>query len=464
MTDQTILIVDDEADTRALFARMLNKNYNVLLAESVEEASATLKTSSVDLVLTDLVMPKQDGLALVNIVQQDYPTVPVIVISGNATFAKVVEAIKMGAADFIEKPVDSDILLMKISKALEFSETKQEVKRLKNLFIQDFDTSSVVAKSPEIERVLKRIQKVAHLDATVLLTGETGVGKDLFARLIVANSERKHKKFVAVNCGSIPETLLESMLFGHKKGAFTSAIRDQIGYFEEANGGTIFLDEISETSLTFQTKLLRVIEDKTIRKVGDIIDIPLNIRILTATNKDLKEEIKEGTFRKDLYYRLNVIEIHIPPLRERLDDIEALALHFMEGYAQEYKKPLKGIARETMDILLKQYWKGNVRELKHAIEYAVIMTTHDILLPADLPAQLFTDTETGEEAATGYLDLDYANAKAVFEKRFIDHLLTKTNGDVFKASRLSNMTRQNLHKKINRYHFDTGFYRARKGS
>jgi len=463
MPEKTLLIVDDDPDARQLFTRILAKHYIIHTADSVDQAIKILSTNPVDIVLTDLVMPQKDGIALIQILQDDFNAIPAVVISGNATFSKVVEAMQKGAIDFIEKPIDSEILLVKIQKALEFADTKIEIKRLKNLYIPDLDLTGIIAKSPEIENVLLRLQKIASVDTSVLITGETGVGKDLFASLIMKNSERKNKKYVAVNCGSIPETLLESMLFGHKKGAFTSAYRDSIGYFEEANGGTIFLDEISETSLSFQIKLLRVLENKTIRKVGDSLDIPINVRILSATNKDLKTEIADGRFREDLYYRLNVIEVYIPPLRERLADIEVLSLHFMKEFADKLKKPLRKIDRPTMDTLLKQYWKGNVRELRNVIEHAVVMATHDTLLPDDLPQYLSSDsgsTSTSGSESVEYQGLDYTQAKEHFERNFFEHLLTLTRGDVFKAARLCNMTRQNLHKKINKYHIDADNYRS----
>ena len=468
MINKTILLVDDEPEAREMLQRFLRKFYtNVITVDSVDNALKAINQSSIDLVLTDLVMPKRDGLELLEIITNDYPQTPVIVISGNATFTKVVEAMHKGAADFIEKPiVDPQILSVIINKALEDSNTKQEIKRLKSLLIPDFDASSVIAKSLVIEKVMKKLKRIAHVDATVLLTGETGVGKDLFAQVIVANSERKNRKFVAVNCGSIPETLLESTLFGHKKGAFTSAIRDQIGYFEEANGGTIFLDEITETTLAFQTKLLRVLENRIIRRVGDGFDIPINVRVITATNKNLADEVKNGNFREDLYYRLNVIQVDIPPLRERHEDIEILSEHFLKEFAGRYKKPLYRIEKTTMNILINQYWKGNVRELKNVIEHAVVMANHNTLLPEDLPVYLFAEDTIPILPVVEEIEIpdpeeniSFVKARDNFEKQYLVDLLTKTNGSISETVKLSKMTRQNLYLKFKKFGIEIDRFR-----
>jgi DNA-binding NtrC family response regulator len=451
---KTLLIVDDEPDVLEILNRKLKKRYHILTSDSVDGAISILQKNIIDLVITDLVMPHRDGLDLLNLVTSDYSHIPVVVISGNATLGMAVKAMQSGAMDFVEKPfVDLEVLFVVIDKALESNSYKLEVKRLQSLLNQDFDTSNVIGKSLSIQKAMEKVKRIANVDTTVLITGETGVGKDLFASLIVANSERKNKRFVAVNCGSIPETLLESMLFGHKKGAFTSAIKDQIGFFEEANRGTIFLDEITETTPSFQTQLLRVLENRTVRKIGDNYDIPIDVRVLTATNKDLLEEVKKGNFREDLYYRLNVIQLSIPPLRERPEDIELLAEHFMKEFAEKYKKALYKLAPKTKDILLKQYWKGNVRELKNVIEHAVVMSMHDALLPEDLPAYITmknTD-EVPTEQKTDYLDKSFSEAKDLFELNYIIHVLAKTNGDVSKAAEISGIKRQNLYEKFKKY-------------
>lgn len=462
MTDKSILIVDDEADVREIITRKLQKNYKTFTAESVDDAIKKISKNNIDVIITDLVMPQKDGLALLEYITKEHPHIPVIVISGNATLSMAVKAMQNGAVDFLEKPIeDLNILNVLIEKAIENNQNKQEIKRLKTLLQQDFDSGSVIGKSLAIQKVMEKVKRISNVETTVLICGETGVGKDLFASLIVANSERKNKRFVAVNCGSIPESLLESMLFGHKKGAFTSAFKDQIGYFEEANGGTIFLDEITETTPAFQTKLLRVLENRKVRKIGDNNDISIDVRVLTATNKNLAEEVQKGNFREDLFYRLNVIQINIPPLRERPEDVQVLTEHFIKELAQKYKKPLSRIAHETLDILLKQYWKGNVRELKNVIEHAVVMTVHDTLLPEDLPAYILA----GEKGSyqhnfmNEYFNLDFSQAKDLFEKRYIVQLLVKNKGDVSQASNQSGIKRQNLYEKFKKYNIDPDKFR-----
>ncbi|MCL2063875.1 MAG: sigma-54 dependent transcriptional regulator [Candidatus Cloacimonetes bacterium] len=460
---KTVLICDDEADVLEIFSRKLSKIYKIITVNSVDKALSILEKSHVDLVMSDLVMPQKTGLEFLDIIMKEYSHIPVIVISGNATLGMAVTAMQKGAADFIEKPVvDLNLLTLVINKALETVENKNEIKRLKSLLNQDFDSSKIIGNSLAIQKVMEKVRRIANVDTTVLITGETGVGKDLFTNLIVANSERKNKRFVAVNCGSIPETLLESTLFGHKKGSFTSAIKDQIGYFEEANGGTIFLDEITETTPAFQIKLLRVLENRVVRKIGDTHDIPINVRVLTATNKSLEEEVKKGTFREDLYYRLNVIQISIPPLRERPEDIQLLSEFFMKEFSEKYKKPLDRFDPKTLNILLKDNWKGNVRELRNVIEHAVVMATHDVILPEDLPAYIYSTQKNQdiEDIKKEFFEIEYSEAKELFEKRYIMNLLSKTKGDVSKASEMSGIKREFLYTRLKKYDIDIDYFRS----
>ena len=463
MENKNILIVDDDNDVLEILIRKLKQKYKVSTANSVDDALNLVKNTSIDLIITDLVMPQRNGLELLNEITINYHHIPVIVISGNATLSMAIEAMKNGAADFVEKPIiDLNLLEIIIDKTFEANDNKLEIKRLKTLLHEDFDAGKIIYQSLSIQKALEKVKKIASVDTTVLITGETGVGKDLFASTIVANSERKGKRFVTVNCGSIPESLLESMLFGHKKGSFTSAFKDQIGYFEEANGGTIFLDEITETTPAFQIKLLRVLENKIVRKIGDNHDVPINVRVLAATNRDLAEEVKNGNFREDLYYRLNVIQLYIPPLRERPEDIQIISEHFRAEFAEKNKKPLYKIAPKTLDILLKQSWKGNVRELKNVIEHAVVMAMHESILPEDLPAYINpgSQVENTPEFSNVYLDLEYPDAKEQFEKSYLVQLLKKTNGDVSKAAEVSQIKRQNLYEKFKKYDIDPDKYRC----
>jgi len=462
MENKTILIVDDEPDVLEILSRKLNKTYNIKTINSVDGAVKMLESEHFDLIITDLVMPQKDGLELLKAMSDDTKNIPVIVMSGNATLSMAVLAMQSGAMDFIEKPFENlTLITVKIEKVLESSANKMEVIRLQNIINDGFDVSDVIWQSLSIKKVIEKVKRIANVDTTVLITGETGAGKDMFASLIAKNSSRKDKRFVAVNCGSIPETLLESMLFGHKKGSFTSAVKDQIGFFEEANKGTIFLDEITETTASFQTKLLRVLENRTIRKLGDSYDVKIDVRVIAATNKDLADEVKKGNFREDLYYRLNVIQIKIPALRERIDDIEPLSEFFMKHFADKYKKQLYRITPQALAILLKQTWKGNIRELKNVIEHAVVMSMYDALLPEDLPAYLTLSKEevVPEVQKNEYFEMPFAEAKDLFELNYIINILVKTNGDVTHAADISGIKRQFLYEKFKKFDLDPKAFR-----
>ena len=311
-SEAKILIVDDESETRDIFKRQLQDDFYIDTAESVAIAIKKLEKFQYHIVMTDLVMPEADGISLLKTVKKRWPHIAVMVISGKATIEMAVEAMKLGAEDVIEKPVeDLELLKLMVRKILKHRWQAEELKRLKDKLAQNFESANFVGNSYLIQKILEKVKLIASLDTTVLITGETGVGKEMFADLIYKNSKRKEGKFVALNCGGLPENLLESMLFGHKKGSFTGAIKDKIGYFQEANNGTLFLDEIAETTPMFQIKLLRVLEKGVIRQVGGESDIDVNVRIIAATNKDLQKEIEAGNFREDLYYSLNVININM---------------------------------------------------------------------------------------------------------------------------------------------------------
>jgi DNA-binding NtrC family response regulator len=459
--DVKILIVDDEEETRDIFSRKLKKSYLTETADSVNNALLKIENSQFHLVITDLVMPEKNGLTLLSEIKERYPYLPVVVISGNATLSMVVKAMQMGAADFIEKPVeDLDLLKIIVDRVLTNQWNLNELKRLQDILNENFDRTILIGNSFLIQKLLDKVKRLALVDSTVLISGETGVGKEVFAELLYKNSPRANKKFVTVNCGSLPESLLESMLFGHKKGAFTSAIRDQIGYFEEANGGTLFLDEISETSLSFQTKLLRVLEKKMIRKIGDTLDIPVNVRIIAATNRDLLNDVHEGKFREDLYYRLNVMQLNVPPLRERPEDIEALSNHFLKLFSDQYNKKIIGISPSAISILCKHNWKGNVRELKNTIEHSVIMTNQNIIGIEDLPAYINTNsTEKNSLSVENFTKLPYSQAKEEFDLIYLKTLLKESNGDVSLASQTSGIARQNLYDKFKKYNINPDIYR-----
>lgn len=456
-----ILIVDDEKDTRDIFSRNLIDDYFVDTASSAVSALEKLKNNSYQIALTDLVMPGEDGLSLLKKIKEKWPEIAVMVISGKASIEMAVEAMKLGADEFIEKPVeDLDLLKLKIKKLLKAKWQIDEIKRLRKILDSEFDRTHIVGNSLAIQKIMEKVKKIAALDTTILVSGETGVGKELIADLIYRNSNRKDKKIVAVNCGSLPENLLESTLFGHKKGSFTSAIKDKIGYFQEADGGTLFLDEITETTPAFQVKLLRVLEKGIIRKVGGEHDIPVDVRIIAATNKSLTEEVEKGNFRADLYYRLNVINLHIPPLRERVEDIKLLVNKFIQEFSIKYKKPELKISHAALSILLNQKWKGNIRELKNSIEHSVALASYDTIIPEDLPDNLYKEDKNEIDSASyEFFGLAYPEAKSKFEKNYIENLMKQHNGDVTKVSKISKIKRQNLYQKFKRYEINPSQFR-----
>ncbi|MCF7815157.1 MAG: sigma-54 dependent transcriptional regulator [Candidatus Cloacimonetes bacterium] len=456
-----ILIVDDEPDTLEIFSRHLAEDYHVETVESAYLALEKLKNQSFHIALTDLVMPGEDGLELLKKIKQKWPQTSVVVISGKASIEMAVQAMKLGAEEFIEKPVeDLEIIKLKIQNILRSKWQTEEIERLRSILDSEFDRCHIVGNSLPIQQIMEKIKKIAPLDTTVLITGETGVGKELFAELIYKNSNRKHEKFVVVNCGSIPETLLESMLFGHTRGAFTGAVKEKEGYFKEADGGTLFLDEITETSTAFQIKLLRALEKGTIRKVGGESDDFVDVRIIAASNLDILKEVQKGNFREDLYYRLNVIGINIPPLRERMEDIKLLANEFVQDFGKKYKKKELKISDQVMNLLLTRDWNGNVRELKNVIEHAVALCMHDTLILEDLPSHIF-QTDDRKFYKRKYDNLTFAKAKESFEKQYVERMLKMFDGDVTKVANFSKIKRPNLYDKFKKYDIDPNDFRNR---
>ncbi|MDY6915018.1 MAG: sigma-54 dependent transcriptional regulator [Candidatus Cloacimonadota bacterium] len=435
MKNNKILVVDDDRDTLDLLQEFLTERYDVTTAQSAEEALAALDKQHFNIAITDLVMPKQSGLELMQNIRKNWPYVSIIVISGQATIQHAVKAMKLGAEEFILKPISNlELLTVLIDKILDKQWLVQENKRLNSMLKNKTSSKPIIGTSAVMQNIFKMIQKIAPLDTTMLITGETGVGKNMIAQLIHDNSPRKNNRFVTVNCGSIPETLLESHLFGHEKGAFTDAVRSKQGYFQEADNGTLFLDEITETSPSFQVKLLRVIENKIIRKVGGENDINVNVRLIVATNKDIKSLVKKGTFREDLYYRLNIINLFIPPLRKRKEDIEVFAKHFLEEFKYKYQKLDLKISPPALSILKSAEWPGNVRELRNAIERAVILAEYSAILPQDLPNNLYKAEQTTNSNFNMLAKMDFRNAKQEFEKKYLQAVLEQCDGNITKAS------------------------------
>ncbi len=443
-----ILIVDDEKGMRDSLHMLLRDNYNVHLAKSGKEAIKTIKSAPIDLVLLDIRLPEINGIEVLKIIKGIDESIEVIMVTAVVMVKHAVEAVRLGAYDYITKPFDIQALQEQVEKVLEKRILQQENVLLRRMIEKDFQFEKIVGKSKEIREVFKIIDDVARSNATVLITGESGTGKELVARAIHNRSPRKEKLFVAVNCAAIPENLLESELFGHERGSFTGAHERQIGKFEIANGGTLFLDEIGSMPLRMQAKLLRAIQEKEIERIGAGYPTPIDVRLISATNSDLRSAIKKYKFREDLYYRLNVIPIHLPPLRERREDIPLLVNHFLHKYNREFGKNIKGTKREAMELLVNYDWPGNIRELENLIERLLVLTKSSHIGIDRFPPEI-----RGElPCKPGSRDQTLSKAVQKFEADFIRQALEKAGGKKGKAAKLLGIHRNTLlqlEKKLN---------------
>jgi len=438
----TILVVEDQETARQSLCELLREEgYQVHEAGDGKAAIKLAEELDLDLVLTDLVLPGADGLAVLKHVREISPQTLVILITAHASVETAIEAMRLGAQDYILKPLIFEEVLRKIHHLMNHRNLAWEIQMLRREINRHFASDQPVGRSQVMQEILMLIEKVAPTPSTVLITGESGVGKEVVARTIHMQSPRKDKVFLPVNCSAIPETLLESQLFGYVKGAFTGAVGSQEGLFQRAREGTIFLDEIGEMPLSLQPKLLRVIEEKKVLAVGSSNPAHVDVRILASTNRDLKEEVDAGRFRGDLYYRLNVIGIHIPPLRERREDIPLLVEHLIRRHNVEMKKNYKGVDNTTMRILLSLPWKGNVRELDNILERAMILGNGEWITSADLPSQEVPDKEVT-------LDGNLEEALKEFEKNHIERILEKTAGDKKRAAELLGFSLSTLYRKM----------------
>lgn len=384
--NKRILIAEDEDVLRESLASLLeDEGYDVLHVSDGRQAYEIIINQPVDLVLSDMRMPEMDGLALLDHLKKASPQTPMIIMTAYATVDNAVSAMRVGAWDYLLKPVQFDDLLIKIARALEYGEMIHDRKVITDQLAAETTFHELVSESPNMMRLFEQVRKLSKVKSSVLLIGESGTGKELFARGIHYNGITRNKPFVAVNCGAIPDSLIESELFGHRRGSFTGAVRDKIGYFETADGGTLFLDEISTLPLAVQSALLRVLEDRTVVPVGDTRSRPVDLRIVAASNQDLDSMVKDGTFREDLLYRLNVVKIVIPPLSERRVDIPLLVHHFIDKYSKQMNKKFVGVTNGAMQALIHHQWRGNVRELENVIERALIFVEGDEITLEDLP-------------------------------------------------------------------------------
>ena len=443
MPANSILIVDDETSVRESLEKVLSKaGYATWTANSGHEALALLAHHQVDIVLSDLKMPDGDGVELLKSIKKDYPDIEVILLTGYGTIETAVDAMREGAYDFISKPPKKAIILSAVERAIERQNLAQENKYLRTQLSKGATLEELVGASPAFTKVLEIIERVAPLISTVLITGESGTGKELVARAIHRKSPRTNNKFIPVNCGALPENLVESELFGYMKGAFTGAARDKSGLFKAAEGGTIFLDEVVSIPLNLQVKLLRAIEQKEILPVGGTQPEIVDVRIVAATNKNLAEEVQKGYFREDLYYRLNVIDILIPPLRERVDDIPELVNHFLRIYNAQLSKKIHGVDEAVLQSFVSYAWKGNVRELENVIERAMIMCDGNMLRPEHFPPTL-TQKVFPEEMQSGL-----KGSVRKFERDTILKALEVAGHDKNKAAGLLGMSLSSLYRKM----------------
>jgi two-component system nitrogen regulation response regulator NtrX len=455
---QTVLVVDDEAGVRASLAGILgDEGYAVDAAGSGEEALAALESRRYDLVLLDVWLPGADGLEVLGRIREADADLPVVVISGHGTIETAVKAVRLGAQDFVEKPLSLEKTLLAVRNALQRRRLETEVRALK----QQLDERYVmVGESPALRRLRAEIAQAAPTNGRALVFGENGTGKELVARAIHARSLRASGPFVEVNCAAIPEELIESELFGHVKGAFTGALAARKGKFELADGGTLFLDEIADMSLKTQAKVLRALQEQRIEPVGGAGSVDVDVRVIAATNKNLDEEIRKGRFRDDLYFRLNVIPFHVPPLRERREDIPLLARHFMEVLSAEHGRRPRAIAPEVLDALARLPWPGNVRELRNIIERLVIMTPGDTIELRHLPASLLEGLPAGAPAPEAPAEpRGLAEAREDFERQYILRKYRECGGNMSRTAEALGVERSNLYRKMKGY----GLLPARRG-
>ncbi len=458
-----LLVVDDEPDMLQLLKRSLEPDLHctVETADSAETALHLLSMQTFDLVLADIKMPGMDGLTLLDRIRKQYPSLTVMMMTAYGHIDMAVEALRAGAYDFIAKPFEHDALILRLEKALERNRLMEENRRLQNQCRDGFNFQQMIGQSPAMQRVFETIQMVAKNDLTVLITGESGTGKDLTARAVHALSLRNKGPYVAVNCPTVPENILESELFGYKKGAFTHATQNRVGLFQEAQGGTIFLDEIGDISTSIQTKLLRVLQEKEIKPLGDARSIQVDVRIVASTNQDLQAKIRNQTFRGDFFYRLNVLPIHLPPLRDRVSDIPLLADHLLGKHCRELKKERKTISPELMQLFQKRHWEGNIRELENIIIQGILFSPRETIFPQDVGLGEGTARTADLDADLKGLPYKVAKEKHLqhFNHSYIGHALAQCKGNVSQAARQCGLERQALQQIMRRFDIDANQYR-----
>jgi len=451
MPHGNILVVEDDVKIRLLLKRILSlEGYVVFEAADLRSALRALVKENIEVIVSDVMLPDGNGIEFTKDIKSRYSNAEIIILTAHANISDGVQAMRNGAFDYLTKGDDNDKLIPLVSHAMEKAQLQTKLVELEKQVKQSFNFENIVGKSPQIIETIALAEKVAPADTTVLLLGETGTGKELFAKAIHVSGKRPTGAFVALNCSAFSRNLLESEIFGHKAGAFTGAIKDKKGLVEEASGGTLFLDEIGEMDIDLQAKLLRVLETNEFIKVGDTKYTKVDVRIIAATNRNLGDDVKHGKFRKDLFYRLNVFTIHIPPLRERRKDIPLLAGYFLQMFRQKSAHPVESMSKEFLDLLQQHEWRGNIRELKNIMERAVILSTGPELTASNLPLEFL---------AAGYEShsLSSFNLNSV-EKMHIQRVLKHTHGNKVEAAKLLNIGLTTLYRKIEEYKLYPGFF------
>jgi DNA-binding NtrC family response regulator len=448
---KSLLIVDDEIGARESLKMVFKEDFEVLLAKSADEAFSQMKEHTPDIILLDILLPDLDGLKVLERMKREDPDTIVIMITATRTVRTAVEAMKLGAYDYVTKPFDVDELRLIVNRALANQALQKEVKYLRERIDERYDFGRMIGKGKGMKHIFHLIEQIAPSRATVLVMGESGTGKELVSRAIHHQSPRKNFPFITINCAAIPETLMESELFGHEKGAFTNAIEKKLGRCEVAHPGTLFLDEIGELSLATQAKILRFLEEKEFNRVGSSKTIKVDVRLITATNKDLTQQIKKGEFREDLYYRINVVPLVIPPLRDRREDIPLLIEHFIKKINEENGKRVKGVSEEVLTWMTQYNWPGNVRELENLIERMVALTPNEYIQPCELPfSSLDTPKTNGLKESILQGNVSLLKAEEEFERELISDALKRANNVQSQAAELLGISRRILKYKIDK--------------
>jgi DNA-binding NtrC family response regulator len=461
---ERILVVDDDKAFRVATRTLLeDEHYKVSLASSADEALALLTSSDVDLMLSDLVMTKTTGIELLGRVRSKHPDLMVIMVTGFGSINTAVEAMRLGATDYLTKPCNNTELLLKIRRALDMRQKDRELELLREELHSTYNFGNMVSRSEKMKQVIQSIRQVADTDVTILIQGESGTGKELVARALHYNSNRSAKPFVAVNCSAIPDNLIESELFGHERGAFTGAMKQKSGKFEEANGGTLFLDEIGDLTHAVQTKLLRVLQEKTFERVGGNTPIQVDARVVAATNRNLEMMSRQGDFREDLFFRLNVFPIHLPSLRERLEDIPLLAEHFVTKYADIAAGRVRNISHTAITDMMNYNWRGNIRELENLIKRAMIKTTGDTIMNIELPSNEHPVTSSKDSTPDVDLNTPYKDYISAIlrdaEEKYLVRMLRLYKGNINQIAKLMDIDRKTVYRKMSEYSIDPTTFR-----